>query len=350
MPSLQFVSGARDQAVEPLVEGAALTIGSGPDAHIKLNDPGIEAAHCQVYPAEGAYWLRDLGSGQTIFKFKRLANNAAGLAPGDVFMIGSTFVKFWQDGPPSAGAAPAAAADSGELDAARQEAEAARARVGELEGKVTQLEQELEAAKSEGGGKLAELEERASAAEAKLAETEARASEAEGKIADAEARASEAEGKVADAEAKVAEAQQEAEEKVAAEKVAAAAKIAEAETAADAKVAAAEEQVAARVAEAEEALQATRAAFEALQAKLGEAPADDDGEAPPSDDLASALEALTVPDAVRERLGGAAAERATALAESAIRRRYAQVDTARKLGLAALDPKALEQLLEAARG
>ena len=95
---------------------------------------------------------------------------------------------------------------------------------------------------------------------------------------------------------------------------------------------------------ANEALEATRAALEGLRARV----------APPEpsaspDDLEQLLAALAVPDLVRSQVDAAVARRVLEETDRAVRRRHAQVATARRLGLAGMDPAALAELLEAAR-
>ena len=50
---------------------------------------GIAPKHCQVYPAQGSYWLQDLGEGTTIHGMKRIVSETVQLQPYDVVMTGS---------------------------------------------------------------------------------------------------------------------------------------------------------------------------------------------------------------------------------------------------------------------
>jgi pSer/pThr/pTyr-binding forkhead associated (FHA) protein len=74
-----------------------VAIGRGPDAELRLSDPGVSRLHCRVYVADGKVWLADAGSagGTTI--------NGAGaqrqeLATGDLIRVGTTEIQFhWSD-------------------------------------------------------------------------------------------------------------------------------------------------------------------------------------------------------------------------------------------------------------
>ena len=107
MPFLQFLNGSRDQAVEELHASASLILGSGADAQIQCSDTGVSPQHCQVYPADGKYWLRDLGAGSTVFKMRRIGPSnppeIVPIMPGEVFILGTTYVKFWAERPPAGG-------------------------------------------------------------------------------------------------------------------------------------------------------------------------------------------------------------------------------------------------------
>ena len=83
MAYLQILNGARELQVEELNPSASLVVGSGYEGLIRLTDTGVEGRHCQVYPAQNAYWLQDLGAGNTILHMKRLKQTTEGLKQGD---------------------------------------------------------------------------------------------------------------------------------------------------------------------------------------------------------------------------------------------------------------------------
>src|SRR5687767_9434736 len=133
MAYLQILNGTRELQVEELNPQASLVVGSGDEAHIRVTDAGVEGRHCQVYPAQNAFWLQDLGAGNTILHMKRLKGTTEGLKQGDIFILGQTFLKFWNEKPPEGGggAAPAASSASGgspaEVAALKRELAAAQA-------------------------------------------------------------------------------------------------------------------------------------------------------------------------------------------------------------------------------
>ena len=124
MAFLRFITGKRVDEVIELNPSATLVLGSSADSHIQLtDDKEIHGTHCQVYPAEGSFWLRDLGEGGlTILNMRRLAGETDVLRDHDVFIIGRTFVKFLAERPAGGGGAGPAAAP-----AAQQEIESLRA-------------------------------------------------------------------------------------------------------------------------------------------------------------------------------------------------------------------------------
>ena len=96
MAQLQFLSGPRDQERVDLNPSASLVIGRGEGAHIDLGeDEAAEPQHAAIYPADGAFWLQDLGAGITIVDLKRLASTTAQLHDRDVFIVGGTYLKLW---------------------------------------------------------------------------------------------------------------------------------------------------------------------------------------------------------------------------------------------------------------
>ncbi len=346
MPFIQFINGSRDQEFEELNPAASLVLGSGADAHIQVSDPGVEAAHCQLYPAQGAFWLRDMGSGQTIFEFKRLANNTTGLKPGDVFIVGRTFVKFWPEKPAGAGAGggggggdPAAQQRAKELEG---ELGAARARVGELEG-------ELSAAK----GELEQATRAREQAEGELSGVRGELEQARGELEQARADGAQQQARVRELEGELEQARAEGERRATE----------------------AQEQARQERAELEGSLEATRAALEGLRGEAEARQRDRLAAASEPSDLEAALEALALPDAARRRVEQAVqahvdrevlrrsagpviplrdlalpgSGRDLAADVAAVRLRAEQVEAARRLELGALDAAEVERLLEMAR-
>src|SRR5688500_14218934 len=139
MAYLQILNGSRELQVEELNPAASLVVGSGDEAHIRVTEPGVEGRHCQVYPAQGAFWLQDLGAGNTILHMKCLKGTTEGLKQGDIFILGQTFLKFWSEKPPEGGggAAPVSASTGGaapaEVAALKRELTAAQAEVQKLQ-------------------------------------------------------------------------------------------------------------------------------------------------------------------------------------------------------------------------
>ncbi len=78
---------------------ASLVLGSGPEAHIRI--PGLQPKHATVYPAQGSYWLQDLGTGVTIHGMRRLQDSVVLLESSDVVILGTTYVQFWSNTPPT---------------------------------------------------------------------------------------------------------------------------------------------------------------------------------------------------------------------------------------------------------
>jgi predicted component of type VI protein secretion system len=103
MPYVQILSGSRANDVIELNPSASLIVGSAQDAHIQLSDADVVPNHCQIYPAQEAYWLQDLGEGLTVLNTHRLAGTTEGLRPNDVFILGQTFLRFLTQKPVGAG-------------------------------------------------------------------------------------------------------------------------------------------------------------------------------------------------------------------------------------------------------
>lgn len=364
---LQFLNGSRDQQVEALNPAASLVIGSGDDAHIRVTDPGIEGKHCQVYPAQGAFWLQDLGAGNTILHMKRLKTTTEGLKGGDIFIVGQTFVKFWTERPAVGGGAPAAAPAGGgaALEAAKKELQAAKAQAESLEGELARARKEAQDAADEASRAQGDVERERAGREDAERQRDAVAQEKER----LDERVKELEGEVerarADAEAQASKAKEDAEAQVAA-----------ARADAEAELARGREALEREQAEGKAALEATRAELEALRVekqawsrdRLAALTAG-------TGDLAAWVEALGLDHAARVRLEAALEDAVTreALRRAAgpvvplrglrvpgcdrdleaelgaARRSAEHAATARSLGLHDLDASELERLLEAAR-
>lgn len=401
MAYLQILNGTRELQVEELNPSASLVVGSGDEAHIRVSDSGVEPRHCQVYPAQNAYWLQDLGAGNTILHMKRLKSTTEGLKQGDIFIVGQTFLKFWNEKPPEGGGAPAAGAASGggspaevaalkrELAAAQAEvqrvqAEAAKAseKAGKASEKVAEADKarrEAEAAKRELDLVKKELDtSRSDAARARSdadversgrEEAEARVKELEGTRDELQEKARKLESELkttkSDAEAEVATAKADAEQA-----------IARAKADAEAELAKGKADLERQQAEDKLALEATRAELEAWRAEKASWSRDRlaalrEG----GSDLAKVLDALALPQALRLRLEAAfedavdrealrrvagpvvplrglrvpGCDRDLEGELGAARRREEQVSAARALGLPGLDPAELETLLGSAR-
>lgn len=388
MACLQFLSGARDQEVQELSEAGALTVGSAAGAHIPIRDPGVAEQHCKIYSAQGGWWLQNLNPDTVLGKARVPPNEIRQLPDRTVFIVGSVFVKFWSKRPPAGGpsgsGAVAGGAGSGtgvdpaaleqlkkELADARSELERNRAQGGQADSARREADEQRRAAESaqlqarELEGKLAELKKQL-AAESKARE------EAEGKRHALEGELTRAR---AEAESKVSEAERKAKEEVEREKRAAEARAEEAQKAAEGELSKAREALQREQEELRAALAADRAACEALRAREEALNHDRLAALRQGSDLARALEALELPEALRRRLEAAIAAEVDREAlrrvsgpvvplrglrlpgsdrdiESelrAARRQSEQAELARRLGLHELEPAELERLLEAAR-
>jgi DNA repair exonuclease SbcCD ATPase subunit len=394
VPYLQFLNGGRDQQAEELNAAASLVVGSGDEAHIRLSDGGVEGRHCQVYPGQGTFWLQDLGTGSTILHMKRLKGTTEGLKDKDIFIVGTTFVKFWADKPPAGGgggASPAAAAPSApgvnpaaleaakrEVQAARDEAakekSAAQARTGKLEG-------DLEKARSDADSSKRELEASKRELETSKREVESTKRELESTkaaVTRVEGERDEAAGKrraLEEAQSELQERTSAAEAAVGKAKADAAAEVEKAKADAAAELQKARADVAAEAAELRAATDASRGALEALKGREEARGRDPLAALAAPSDLAKLFDALALPDVLRRRLDDAVR---TEVDREALRRaagpvvplrglrvpgtdqdveallgaakvREAQVDAARSLGLHGLEAAELERLLELAR-
>ena len=221
MAFLQFLNGTRDQQYEELHATASNFLGAAAEGNqIQLEDPGISPQHCQIYPSDGKYWLKDLGHGSTVIKMRRIGPNnppdTVPLEPGTVFILGQTYVKFWAE-KPAGGAGGGGGADPAALAAAQEqvskleaELEAARA----SEGQAGELQQQLDAAKQEAEEaqqRAQSLEEQLEAAKQEASETKQELAAAQGELAEAKQAAEQAQQ---EAEQAVEQAKQEAEQAV----------------------------------------------------------------------------------------------------------------------------------------
>lgn len=97
VPVLTFVNGERsgEQFVLSTEEGSL--IGRAPDADLVLRDDSVSRKHSRLFSANGALWLRDLGSrngtrvnGTQVARYR--------LGPGDRLSIGATLLRLtWID-------------------------------------------------------------------------------------------------------------------------------------------------------------------------------------------------------------------------------------------------------------
>jgi FHA domain-containing protein len=366
MPFLQFFSGARDQEIVELNAAGGTVIGNNPEAQVQCSDAGVMANHCQVYQGDGKWWLRDGGSGSTVMQMRRIGPNnppeIVPLTPGEVFIVGQTYIKFWQDKPAGGGGG----ADPAALEAAQAETAKAQEELAALktehetlkasgadagvaletaQGELAKTQGELESLRADLATAKSEQETTAGELEAAKAETEAAKAEVEGAKAEAEAAKTEAAAEIQSAKDEASKLAEEAAEAARSER-----------------------------AEIEEALAASRGALEGIRAELETAPSDPLAAAADSD-LQAILDSLGLDDALRRRLATAIrAEtdrevlrrvqgpvvplrglRVPGLdvdLEGALRRvraRNEQLARVRELGLDSLEESELERLLELAR-
>lgn len=149
MPFLQILSGERADELFELHPSASLVVGTGPEAHIRLPDSRMGVSHCQVFPAQGSYWLRDMGQGPTVSNLRRVAaNETARLAVRDILIVGHTFMRYLEERPAAAGPK---GADPADLVRAVE-------RVRALELQTKTLEAQLSALEGHAGGAHKERE------------------------------------------------------------------------------------------------------------------------------------------------------------------------------------------------
>jgi FHA domain len=405
MGFLQFLSGSRDQEFQELNPSASLNLGSAEGSHIHVPDPGVDGTHCTIYPAQGQFWLKNEGR-KTILNLQGMQPQAtAGLTDGMVFIVGSTFVKFWVEKPAGAGggAAPAAAAagggaDPAELEQLKKQLAAAEAEVEQMRGQSGSAGQELEAARAESERLKGELEQvQAQVTELTEGKTEAERTtqrlqgEIDGAKESAEREASEARAEAekaktdaeeqvtkakADAEEQVTKAKTDAEEQVAKAQAEAEEQVAQAKAEAEQARTEAREEAERSTQQAREALEASQHALDGLKDRADALCKDRVAALAEPSDLQAALEALKLPEAVRVRLEEAVASqvdrevlrrmsgpvvplrglRAPGSDDDlegelrAAREREQRIGLARTLGLHELEASDLDRLLEMAKG
>ena len=174
MAYLLILTGQRADDVVELNPAATLSLGSSSEAHIQLPEADVAATHAQVYPAQGSYWLQDLGEGSTYINMDPLANATQVLRAHDVLALGRTFVQFVTERPHAQGGVDR----SREIGARDREIEQLRERVARLAAKNGALGGELDRAQVQVEQLRAELEgvrvaENAQEAESALAVLEA---------------------------------------------------------------------------------------------------------------------------------------------------------------------------------
>jgi DNA repair exonuclease SbcCD ATPase subunit len=356
-------------------------VGSDPQSHIRVDDPGIEPRHCQVYPAQGSFWLQNFATATVIDMARINPNETRQLVNKGVFIIGQTYVKFWSEKPAggsdgggsaSGGADPAALAEAQrELEQARAELEQLK-QAGSQSGRLQEQLDEQRRATESAQGELKALEDKLEAATKEADELRQGKEQAEGKVSQAEAELTQAKAKAA---ADVTQAKEEAQQQVDAAKQEAEQAAEQAKSEAAAELEQEKQRLADEQAEAQRALEATQAALEVLRDRA-EARGRDPFQAlgAPSE-IGEALQALDVPEALRQRLQDAVSAEidrevirrsagpvvpvrglrvpgsdmdleATILAA---REAATQAKLARELGLHELDEAALDELLAKAR-
>lgn len=382
MAYLQFMNGSRDQQVEELNPAASLVVGSADDAHVRVGDAGVEARHCQVYPAQGAFWLQDLGAGNTILHMKRLKGTTEGLKAGDIFILGQTFVKFWTEKPTVGAAAPAPAAAGGPaLDALKRELSAAQAEAARLKADVDKARGEGERSRADGDLARKELETLRLEVTRVKADVERERQEKEQverqrKDADEQRERTEAQRQELEAAREELERRvKQLEGELETTRSEATAEVARARADADAELGRAREALEREQAEMKASLEATRAECATLRARDEVRGRDRLAALAEANDLSKVIEALALPDALRLRLEAAVEDAASREALrrvngpvvplrglrvpgcdrdlegelGAVRRRQEQVEAARGLHLHELEASQLDRLLEAAR-
>lgn len=364
MAFLQFLSGSRDQQFEELHATASNFLGAAAEGNqIQLEDPGISPQHCQIYPSDGKYWLKDLGHGSTVIKMRRIGPNnppdTVPLEPGAVFILGQTYVKFWAE-KPAGGGEGGGGADPAALSAAQE--------------RVSALEAELEAAQAS-EGQVGELQQQLDAAKQAHEGTQQQLSALEEQLAEAQREAGETKQQLEEAQLAQQESEQEAKQAAEQAKQEAERALEEAKQEAERAIEEAKQEAERAASESEAALDAARAALSGLEAYAQVRQRDSLQIALEPGDLQAILEAIAPSQALRDRLeqaveaevtrevlrrseGPVVPLRGLRLAESerdleaevrAVKRHAEQVACARDLGLGELEPDELQRLLTLAR-
>jgi len=152
MAYLLVLNGPRLDELFELDPGATLTLGSSADAHIQLPDPDVAAVHGRVYPAEGRFWLQDLGQGYTLLNLDHVSGATQELYPHDVLILGRTFLKFVAEPPAArggAGASHAVKAKQAEIERLRKRLTQAQSTTSKARRELASVQESIEAARAE---------------------------------------------------------------------------------------------------------------------------------------------------------------------------------------------------------
>jgi predicted nucleic acid-binding Zn-ribbon protein len=218
---LQFLNGSRDSETQDLPEEAGLTLGAQDGSYILVKDQAVEPKHATVYSVKGQFYVRPESTNAKCFvNFRPLPAEGSAISDKDIVMFGRTLAKFWRTAAPSGGggaaigggADPRVAKERDELKVQVQSlqlqikqatagaSEAAQAQVDavkrekdelarKLEQSTAQSRRDVDAAKQEGDRKAQDAE--------KARDAEKKAKEAlDGQLADAKKRADGAEAEL----------------------------------------------------------------------------------------------------------------------------------------------------------
>lgn len=304
MAQIQFLNGMRDGDVQDLVEEASLSLGQAEGQFIQIKDQGVEPEHALLYSVKGQFYVMlqpSAPAAKVFLNFKPVGATAAAVSDKDILMFGRTLVKFWLRQAPAAGGGgggPTMAPAAADPRVARERDEA-KARVADLEKQLAAAntgasgaQSALDAARREATDAKGQLEARKRELDAATKEKDSLGKElaalktkAEGLESDLSSARNEAEE--AKKHGTELEASLEAEKKRASDL--------------EAEVAAAKPALAQKESEVE----ALRKATEELQAADARAKRDRRATLREGSDVAKAVEALSVPDSVRDRLAAA---------------------------------------------
>lgn len=138
MAQIQFLNGLRDGDVQDLVEEASLSLGQAEGQLIQVKDQGVEAEHALLYSVKGQFYVMvqpTSPAAKVFLNFKPIGPTATAVADKEISMFGRTLAKFWLKQAPSGGGGGAGvtmAAPAADPRVARERDEA-RTRVAELE-------------------------------------------------------------------------------------------------------------------------------------------------------------------------------------------------------------------------